>query len=118
MIKEIMIFIAIILISIIAILHFTPRKVILKKSSAIVLQSFFGNYKTISIEKIDSLKYTSEMPNDLIRTMGTKIGKRASGRFYSRKNQENYYLFVTGKCKTVSFVYEGKIFIVDSWTNE
>ena len=113
--KEILLLVTILLVAIIAVLHFTPRKVFLDQSSVIVLQSYCGKYKTIPLKEINSVENDTALPNDLIRTMGTKVGKRASGCFYSNKRREKYYLFVTGKCNLTSFTFEGKHFIVDSW---
>lgn len=116
--KEIFLLITVLLVAIIAILHFTPKKVYLNQSSELVLLSYFGRYKTIPLNEIESPESLASMPQKLVRVMGTRMGKRASGCFYSRMYQRKYYLFVTGNNKIVSFTYENKRYIVDSWMNE
>lgn len=93
----------------------TPGKVYLKDNN-LRLQSVIGLYTKIPVKDITIMEMPKDAMNHMIRTFGTSIGKRHSGRFYNKSLKRNFNLYITGKTAGITyFEYKGKGYIVDSW---
>ncbi len=97
------------------ILYMTPKKVYLDRSSNIVLQTYLGKFREISLRDITLRDVPVKNLNRLWPFLGCRCGKAALGKFYNKSDHETYYLFITGKKEARCFEYYSKKYIIDYW---
>lgn len=113
--KNVIIAIAIILIVILLVAGTLPGKVYVDRHDNLRLQTMLGFYSKIPLSEITIGQMPKGAQSGLVRTFGTSLAHRNSGKFYNSRLKTSFHLFTTEKTGKTYFEYKGKKYIVDSW---
>ena len=91
-----------------------PTKVFVDDKGVINMKTILWTARKIPRHDAILIQGKTTIP-PLVRVCGTSVCGRSSGWFYDFKGKKFYYLFLTGKNKSIMFEYNGKTYVVDQF---